>query len=271
VTKSEDTPEGEMFDGIEDQFNRYWLRKLVGNMADGRRDYVEAGIYSSGGKAPYGYILQGKKRDARLIIVPEQAEVIRLIFSHYASGMGAGELARLLMERHILTPGDVMGRPKKRARGVWTADHLYPLLRETAYIGTAYLYKTKREDGKLRKAPQAERLPVAVPAIVDQATRDRVQRRLDEGKVMALRNTKYDYLMARRLKCGCGYSVRAKPTYNRNGTLFTHYYVCLSNSGKKTARAEVCGLPHFRTDVVDAAVWDWVVQLVKNPRALLEG
>ncbi|HZG68057.1 MAG TPA: recombinase family protein [Herpetosiphonaceae bacterium] len=53
------TPEGTMFAGVEDSFNRYWRDKIMEAASRGRRGKVEAGVIPGSGAVPYGYTVEG--------------------------------------------------------------------------------------------------------------------------------------------------------------------------------------------------------------------
>lgn len=79
-----------------------------------------------GNKAPYGY--ERYKLDGRgwsLRPVPEQAEIVRIIFDLYLSGLGYVEIAKHLNALHIPAP-------KGEA---WSRDSIPGILRNAYYIG----------------------------------------------------------------------------------------------------------------------------------------
>lgn len=83
------------------EFKSFMSRKeykmITKRMKAGVRRYIEDGNYIPS-KPPYGYeiVQNGKKRTLR--IVPEQAEVIRLIFDMFLKGVGMRDIARELAD-----------------------------------------------------------------------------------------------------------------------------------------------------------------------------
>jgi hypothetical protein len=93
------------------------------------------------------------------------------------------------------------------------------------------------------------------------------QERLAEGRQQSPRNQKYEYLMARRLRChNCNYSIDSQPKYNRDGKVYAFYYRCPSPKPEKTKPN--CGLPGFRLELVDTAVWNFIRELLLHPDSL---
>jgi hypothetical protein len=72
--------------------------------------------------------------------------------------------------------------------------------------------------------------------------------------------------MGRRLRCKfCDYAIQGHP-HGANGVVDILYYRCPSWR-PKFAKPQ-CALPGFRVDAVDAAVWEWVRNLILHPESL---
>lgn len=113
--KVENTPEGELFSGIEDQFNAYWRAKMLEAAMRGRRGKVEAGIIPGQGSLPFGYTKEGKQRDILLVIAEEQAAIVRDIYRWFVSdNLTASDIAKRLTALAIPTPsGANMGSARQ--------------------------------------------------------------------------------------------------------------------------------------------------------------
>ncbi len=83
----------------------------------------------------FGY-KYGKNR--KLILVPEDAEIVKEIFDRYCNKEKPSVIAKSLNDRGIKTPS---GKE-------WNTDILSRLLRQEKYMGVAYLQKTYCVDGK---------------------------------------------------------------------------------------------------------------------------
>ena len=90
---------------------------------------MQDGSYISS-STPYGYRL---KEDGELEIVPEEAEVVRLVFDRFLAGMGKCRIAGMLNERQA---------PKRLGQMKWHTSTIAYLLKNERYMGDAVLQKT---------------------------------------------------------------------------------------------------------------------------------
>lgn len=65
--------------------------------------------YYIGSTALYGY-RKDPEQKGHLVIDPEAAEVVRLVFNSFANGMGKSAIARMLNEKGFLTQQNIRGR-----------------------------------------------------------------------------------------------------------------------------------------------------------------
>ena len=82
---------------------------------------------------PYGYVL----KDREFHIVEQEAEIVRLIFMSYLSGMGKKAIADMLNE---------MGAPKRFGFDTWRTNTVGYILSNERYIGDALLQKNFTTD-----------------------------------------------------------------------------------------------------------------------------
>lgn len=118
----------------------------------------------------YGY----RFKDGELKVVPEEAEVIRLIYNSYLGGMGTASIANMLNEKGISSFGG----------DKWARSTILVILRNEKLAGNLLLQKTFRVDHLTKKKMKnTGELPQyfvkdAHDAIIDQETFDRVQEEL---------------------------------------------------------------------------------------------
>jgi DNA invertase Pin-like site-specific DNA recombinase len=107
-----------------------------------RKDYNEG--KPSNYMSIYGY----NHRDGTLTIIPEEAEVVRMIFNEYLLGLGINAIMKKLIRLKI---------PTKRG-GEWTVGTVWSILRNEKYIGDLCLQKGYVVDhiGKRRKRNKGE-------------------------------------------------------------------------------------------------------------------
>lgn len=77
-----------------------------------------------------------RSNDGTLIIVPEEAEIVRMIFNDFLGGMGKNAIANKLL---------AMGVPTKGG-GIWTAWSIRRILRNEKYCGDILFQKSFREN-----------------------------------------------------------------------------------------------------------------------------
>ena len=192
------------------------------------RERHKAG-FSAGGKT-YGYTTepidpydpQSKKKT---VIVPEQAEVVREIFTRYADGESPRSIANELNKRGVPSPGSTWKRTKRRTKG-WTMTALVGtakmgtgILRREQYVGEIVWNRTKwkkipgtdKRVCELRPESEWIRIPHPELRIIDDLLWRKVQARLKAARekshsnTLAKRGRQPRYLLSGLMKCGdCG-------------------------------------------------------------------
>jgi DNA invertase Pin-like site-specific DNA recombinase len=266
-----DGPEGQFVSdmmGAVDALERERIRIRV--MA-GIQQKARGGKVVGAGVAPYGYRFvygrnDGKNKDVPIGLEPdpERAAVVVRIFRDAAT-TPLGEIARALTAEGVPTP---TGRGAR-----WNASALSLILKSRTYVG-AWSYAG---------------IVVAVPALVDEATRTDVVRRLGERRTARRgRGDDAEYLLRGMLTCGhCGGLLSTDRSSSwgvaadgRRAT--TRGYGCLRHKPRRAAMqgvercdlvpvpAEVDGEPGDiagRLGIEDAARY-WVESILLDPTAL---
>ena len=170
-----------------------------------------------GNVAPYGY--ERFKLDGRgwsLRIVPKQAEIVRMIFDLYNSGLGYCEIEKRLNALHIPAP----------KRDKWSANTIPGILRNAHYIGCipAAFRPGKKivKDGQVKvtrpRVKSCELYKGLHEPIIDRAVWDQVQERL--GKNTAVRtpgNRQQSNPLAGLIVCDCcGKRMQRRPQTGTN-------------------------------------------------------
>ena len=117
------------------------------------------------GSAPYGYRINPENKK-ELLIVEEEAEIIRRVFELTNQRYSKLDICRLFNEEGVLTPLQSMSRRQKSdskkasSRGLqWTSDMVRKILNDKNYIGCMVYGKTKIPDpgtGKKVPVPRSE-------------------------------------------------------------------------------------------------------------------
>ena len=155
----------------------------------------------------FGY----KLVDGTFIIVPEEAEVVRMIFADFLSGMGKNAIMKKLT---------AMGVPTKRG-GNWNESVIDKMLRNEKYQGDMLLQKTFCEDHISKKQlPNKGQLPMyyvenSHEPIIDRDTFAKVQMELARRSARhhSSRKAPETYPFTGKIVCGrCGKNYRRKIT-----------------------------------------------------------
>jgi site-specific DNA recombinase len=157
-------------------------------------------------------------QNREIVIVPEQAEVVRKIFGLYLQGLTFGQIKMYLESMEIKT---VTGKD------TWDTTTIQKMLKNEKYKGDTLLQKTYTEDfmtgKKVKNTGQRTKYFVSKshPAIVAAEVFDRVQEEMakrssaihHEGGSVSPSDRKYNgkYLLGNLLVCGdCGASYRIR-------------------------------------------------------------
>jgi len=271
-----DSDEDRLMETIRAGIAEYERAKIAERSRRNIRGRVKVGSTIVHGLPPYGY--RAEREDSglfRLVVVEEEARIVRMIFDWYTQGNGESgplsirAIACRLSGMGVPTWTDVQAIPgrKARGRGQWGHSTVGDILSSETYIGAWYYGKHGQDAaGKWRINPQESWLAVQVPAIVDMAAWEEAQKRRQQNKQMARRNRKHPYLLAGRVTCGeCAYRMRGCSASEPDGTYLYLYYRCPSEKGSHAERARPCRLPHFRAGQVDVAAWSWLKGLLTDP------
>jgi len=165
-----------------------------------------------------------KNENGDLVIVAEEAEIVRLIFRLYLEGYSAGKIRQYLEENHIKT---ATGQDK------WYDSVIFKMLRNEKYMGDALLQKTYAIDFMKKKKVINKRIvpqyyveddhePI-IPKELFYRVQEELARRASINKAAVTRkksqksrfSSKYD--LTGLLLCGeCGQEYR-RVTWSRNG------------------------------------------------------
>ncbi len=202
-------------------------------------------------RAPYGYLLgrDSNNRIATLDIVEDMARIIRLIFQWYVDGDENGKplsqekITDRLNAMHAPTPG----KRKKSNSGEWNRQAVQYILSNEVYAGV-YRYGVLIGNTNTKR-PLGEAVTMNVPLIIDRETWERAQARKQYNKAMALRNTKYDYLLRGLLRCGCGGHMSG---LSKQGKRF--YYMC--DGARNVVAKRQCQEQVIRAEILERQIWE---------------
>ena len=227
-----DDPTGALMESLLEGLAEYYSRELSTKIRRGMRDNAEKCLVMT--SLPYGY---RKGADGRYEIVPEEAAVIRGIFSDVAHGKSLASIIRDLNARGLRT----------RHGSPWNKNSL-KLLSNERYIGYYIYGDQKIENG--------------VPAIVDKETYYAVQEHLQKkanprNAVVGKRRENSVYLLTGKIFCGhCKAPMVGKSGTSKTGRLYA-YYACKNRLEKKCSKENIGR--DFIEDLVSRALMDYAL------------
>lgn len=130
------------------------------------------------GKPWVGNMLGYRLIDGKLIIIPEEAEIVRQIYADYLSGMGKNAIANKLSRSGITTP----------TMKSWSYTGICKILCNEKYVGDMILQKTYTPDFRTKKAKinhgnvRQYFVEGSHEPIIDQVTFDAVQHEMERRK-----------------------------------------------------------------------------------------
>ena len=256
----------------------YERAQIMERTRRGKNQRARSGSVNVLSGAPFGYryVRKGDHAAARYEVVPHEAAIVAGLFRRYADeGIAIAELARWLGSTGVAT---------RTGKARWDRSTIWGMLRNPAYAGRACFGKTGRvsqQAGRNRVArlagraagaayttvdrPRGDWLEIDVPALVDEATFERVARRLAGNKKFASRASKTPSLLQGLAACsGCGYACyRGHTTTTAGNKIF--YYRCIGSGNYRFEHGKVCGSKPVRADYLDQVVWDHITDLIADP------
>lgn len=231
---------------------------------NGRLLSVQNGNYI-GQTAPYGYkkvqYKEGKQKCFTLEPIPEQAEVVKMVFEMYRDGLGMVRIADKLNEMHI---------PSAKG-GKWSREVLQTMLGNVHYLGKVkwnWRPQVKRiEDGQVVVSrPRAEEYLIyegKQPAIIDQELWDAVQ--AIRGKIPRVPKSKDGFNpLAGLIICECGRAVSARPYKARGVEQCEPRFICSQQRYCGNASARMSEIMGEVVKVLEATIEDFELRIEKG-------
>ena len=217
---------------VIDNFNVTWGQRK--RMADGKVTM------------PYGRFLGYRKgEDGFPEIVPEEAEVVKLIYKSFMEGLSYYKIAQLLMSRNIPAPA---GGEK------WYTRTVESILTNEKYKGSALLQKkftvdflTKKQKVNEGEVPQYF-IEDSHPAIIEPEEFELVQaeiaRRKEIGKVYSSSN-----IFSTKLVCSCCGGFFGSKVWHSTSKYRRIIWQC-NHKFSKSSGNEKCKTPHLYEDEI---------------------
>ena len=226
-------------------------------------------------KAPYGYrrVPRDASGPARLEVFEPEAEVVRRIYDDYVNGgCSVRQVMRALNAEQVPTP---------TGKAEWWHSTVCRVLSNEAYIGRVYFNQTEsvpvaRSNGRRRpttqrRRPREERIAIACPPIVDEATFEAAQRVSRDNSRWSPRHLQDEAWLLRGLvRCGvCDTSVECHKMAKADKV--HHYYWCHNHASNGVPGQQRCPERNIRADALDDFVFGQVRAALLRPQVLSAG
>jgi len=223
-----------------------------------------------GSFATYGYQKDPQDHN-HLLIDPEAAEVVQLIYQWFLEGMSIMGIAKRLNEQGILNPtaykqsqGQKYHHPSgKKNDKMWPDTSVRRVLSKEVYTGTLVQGVNRIKSYKLQMVeavPKEEWIVVedTHEAIIDKETFWKVQSMLQRDTRTAPRKSEV-YLFSGFLKCAdCGRAMNRKKITQSYGIYC--YYIC---STYKKMNKSACSKHTIRSEILEGAVLTTIQQQIQ--------
>jgi site-specific DNA recombinase len=268
-----DDPHDQLLLQIRGAVAEYERSLIADRMRRGRQAKYKSGMLLPWTHVSYGYLVDPERpRDAsRVTIDPVKSEVIKQIYGWYT------DPAQPISLYGVANKLEALGIPSPTGLPRWSVPTIRGILRSETYAGTAYYRKTssvaaKKKLSRVRPVgggisfkpnPIEERIPIPVPAIIDQETWELAQQRLEQNKKYAKRNNHaHEYLLRGLVYCGdCQYGCSGRNVPPRH-----KYYICRTRpEAKRLNRPMGCSARYTRADQLDELVWQDLCLILQNP------
>ncbi|MCZ0668217.1 recombinase family protein [[Ruminococcus] gnavus] len=238
-----DGPFGSLIERIIEWMDEYYSVRLSGEVTRGMREKAERGGYQA--RPPLGYKIVTHKEPP--VIVPEEAEIVKLIFEKYANeNLGIFEIARLLNMHNFKTSH---GKEFERRS-------IEYILQNPTYCGMIRWNRTINESNEIR--PESEWIVTdgEHPAIISKELFDKAQERYKrEYRPRGSRPVStYKHWLSGVVKCpACGRTMTAN-TIRNNTRVYSHFRCygytkgkCMANNSISSIKLEPAVLESIKT------------------------
>jgi site-specific DNA recombinase len=296
--RGDDSPEGELTEGILDQLAKFERAKIAERTRRGMLRKAREGRVCSARPA-YGFRLDATS-DGLVVHEPEMA-IVEKLFRLAADGLGPRAIQRRLLSERIPTAQDKQVWAPRTIKKMLTNDvycpHTFGEVSELVTPEVAARLHPDKEYGiqwynrqrvtertvsepdgnggrqyrKVRKfvwRPKEEWVAIPVPAYLPRALVDRAHVMLEANKGFERKHPARTWELKGLMRCGCGLMMQTRTAQPKGGYRY-HYYEC-----KRTRiYRQPCSSfqKSFRAEKVEAVMWSFVSDLLKDPERIRAG
>lgn len=191
-------PEGIILEAMLEGYAEYYSAELSQKIRRGQQENALK-CKSNGGVIPFGYRIDPKERT--FVIDPEEAPIVKEVFSRYAAGEPMADIVVSLNER-----------------GIKSHDG-----KEFRISVTGFMLKNRKYIGEYKYADVV--VPGGMPAIISEELFERVQRRMVTNQIVSSKSKAVEeYLLTTKIFCGnCGKMMAGESGYGGKNKIYLYY------------------------------------------------
>lgn len=209
---------------------------------------------------PYGYT----NVEGQMVIVPEQAEIVKEIFTRTLAGHSTHEIAMDLNEREVPT----------KKNGNWTASTINGMIRNEKYTGDVLFQKTYTDSQFNRHTNYGEcdmylaekhHEPIISHEVFEKANQELKQRAREKGNGGETQKYNKRYGFSGRIVCSeCGSTFKRRRHYKPSGEYVA--WTCQKHLTDK----ESCSMKYITDDALKAAFATMMNKLIYGQQYVLK-
>jgi site-specific DNA recombinase len=302
--RGDDSPEGELTDGILDQLGKYERAKIAERSRRGKLQRAREGKVMAGRRVKYGFKLNAA-RDG-LLVDEDKMRVVRRIFRMVGvEGHSMNAVYRVFERERIPTPGggkrwdrsyfrlailDEAYKPhtSEEVKELVSPDVAARLDREQLYGISWYnrlrvrtrqvseptaIGRRYRKEARVTERPREEWIAVPVPyAGIPREVVDAARAAIKDNRRPSSAGRRFWELSGGILRCSvCGHSMATLSIKAYAGTFYHHYYYCPNHRNNRNGDAACTNRKNLRALGLEGRVWDLISGLLKYPERLRAG
>ncbi len=211
---TDDTPEGELMEGMFELLAQYYSSNLGREVMKGFKVRAKKCLHN-GGKPPLGYDVDPVTK--KLVINAGEAQAVKSIFEMYISGVGYNTIIKTLNERGIHT----------KAGNEFGKNSLHEIIRNKKYAGYFTYNQWNGKHNRHKAKPESEVIciPDGCPAIISEEMFNKAAAIMESRKRSPGANSaKRPYLLSGLVRCGCcGMPMSGNQRKNGKGYMYRSY------------------------------------------------
>ena len=297
--RGDDSPEGELTDGILDQLAKYEKAKIAERTRRGKLRKAREGLVICGATPTYAFRFN-ETRDGLLINEPEM-RVVEKIFHLAADGIAVRAIQARLHAEGIAAPkggplwddrvlrrliaNDVYRPHSFEEIAALVTTEVAARLASTKEYGIQWFNRKKASvhtvteaDGNggrryrkrtyVKQRPREEWIAVPVPAHLPRNLVDRARNALENNKGYERKGLTRGWELRGLVRCPCGSGMGTQTSRSKRGSNY-HYYTCVRR--RKLGKICTCTQKSLAAIDAEATVWGFISDLLQDLRKISAG